>query len=56
MKKVVVLGAGISGLSAANFLISKDIELTIIEKDSKIGGLMNTIEKEGYLLETGPIL
>lgn len=54
MKKVVVLGAGISGLSAANFLVSKDIELTVLEKSARVGGLMNSIKKDGYQLETGP--
>jgi oxygen-dependent protoporphyrinogen oxidase len=54
MKRVAVLGAGISGLSAANFLIREDIELTVIEKSNQVGGLMNTVTKDGYHLETGP--
>lgn len=54
MKKVAVLGAGISGLSAANFLIREDIKLTVLEQANQVGGLMNTISKEGYQLETGP--
>lgn len=54
MKRVAVLGAGISGLSAANFLIREDIQLTVLEQSNQVGGLMNTISKDGYQLETGP--
>jgi oxygen-dependent protoporphyrinogen oxidase len=54
MKRVAVIGGGISGLSAANFLIREDIELTVIEQSNQVGGLMNTVTKEGYHLETGP--
>lgn len=54
MKRVAVLGAGISGLSAANFLIREDIQLTVLEQANQVGGLMNTITKDGYHLETGP--
>ena len=48
MKRIAVLGAGISGLSAANFLIREDIELTVIEQSNQVGGLMNTVTKDGY--------
>ncbi len=54
MKRVAVLGAGISGLSAANFLIREDIQLTVMEQSNQVGGLMNTVDKDGYQLETGP--
>lgn len=54
MKRIAVLGAGIGGLSAANFLIREEIELTVIEQSNQVGGLMNTVTKDGYHLETGP--
>jgi len=54
MKRVAVLGAGISGLSAANFLIREDVQLTVLEQSNQVGGLINTISKDGYKLETGP--
>ena len=56
-KKIVILGAGISGLSAGWFLKTRfkgDIELTLLEKDSRAGGWIQTINKEEFLFELGP--
>jgi protoporphyrinogen oxidase len=39
LKKVTIIGAGISGLSAARFLSSKT-DVTVIEKSDKVGGLV----------------
>ncbi|WP_321322812.1 NAD(P)/FAD-dependent oxidoreductase [Thiomicrorhabdus sp.] len=44
-KKVAVIGSGISGISAAWFL-SQEHEVTLFEKNPKIGGHTNTIELE----------
>lgn len=44
-KKVAVIGSGISGISTAWFL-SQEHEVTLFEKNSKIGGHTNTIELE----------
>lgn len=56
-KHFVVLGAGISGLSLGWYLHSKfgkSIDLTIIEKSPRVGGWIQTIEKNGFLFELGP--
>lgn len=55
-KKIVILGAGISGLALHWFLkkTSPDLEIITIEKSSHIGGWVRTIEKNGYLFELGP--
>lgn len=42
----LIVGAGISGLSYANFCGHKDY--LIIDKDSSIGGYCKTIKKEGF--------
>lgn len=55
--RVVILGAGISGLAAAWFLKKKfndTIDLTILEQSASPGGYIQTIKKEGFLFETGP--
>lgn len=56
-KKLVVVGAGISGLSLAWYLLKqygKAISLTIIDKSSRIGGCIQTIEQDGFAFELGP--
>lgn len=54
---VVILGAGISGLSLAWFLRKKwgdKIRLSIVEKDSRPGGWIQTDKSTGFLFEMGP--
>jgi protoporphyrinogen/coproporphyrinogen III oxidase len=54
--KVVILGGGISGLAAAWFLQQRyrnQIELTLIEKSSRVGGHIRTVQKGGFLFEEG---
>lgn len=56
-KKVVIIGAGISGLSTAYFLkenSAEDLDITIIEKKSTLGGNIRTEKFDGYLVEGGP--
>ncbi len=56
-KKVVVLGAGISGLARAFALkehFKDEIDLKILDAASRPGGWIKTIEKEGFLFEQGP--
>ena len=43
--KIAVIGAGVAGLTAAHIL-SKKYEITLIEKDNRIGGHTNTINVE----------
>ncbi len=61
MKRVVIIGAGIAGLSAAYSLIEHgahqaglDLEIIILEKNSSIGGNIRTERHDGYLVEGGP--
>lgn len=42
MKKLAIIGSGIAGMSAAYFM-KNDFEITLIEKNSYIGGHTNTI-------------
>lgn len=56
MKKVIVCGAGIGGLSSAILLASKGFEVEIYEKNDNAGGKMNQKFREGYRFDTGPSL
>ncbi len=57
LKHIVILGAGISGLTTAWFLKKKygpKIQVTILENTARTGGKIQTIQHEGYLFEWGP--
>jgi len=53
-KKIVVLGAGISGLASAYWLKKKGFDVTIIESQSQPGGAMQTIFENDFLIDYGP--
>ena len=48
MKQVVVIGAGLAGLSAAYHLSLMGYHCEVYEKDDEVGGLCRTIKKDGY--------
>lgn len=51
---VAIVGGGVSGLSTAYFLSQLGISSTIVEKCSRLGGLIRTELIEGCQLEAGP--
>jgi len=53
MKKrtVLIIGAGLSGLSLAYFLREKKVKAEIFEKEIKPGGLCRSIEKQGFVFD-----
>ncbi len=53
-KKVVVLGAGISGLTPAYFLAKEGFDVTVLEKKREVGGSVETIKEQGFLFDRGP--
>ena len=53
-KKVVVIGAGFAGMSAATFLAKKGWSVTVIEKNSLPGGRARKFESEGFTFDMGP--
>ncbi len=54
MSSVVIVGGGISGLSAAYYLSKSGIAATLIEQRPRLGGVICTEHVEGCTLETGP--
>ena len=52
--KALIIGGGISGLSAAYYLSKAGIRPTLLEKAPTVGGVIQTSVKEGCLLEAGP--
>jgi len=53
-KHIIILGAGISGLSAAWRLSQSDAKVDILESNATIGGLAGTYHADGYSLDFGP--
>ncbi|MDP0492573.1 MAG: phytoene desaturase family protein [Verrucomicrobiota bacterium JB023] len=53
-KKIVIVGAGPGGLAAAMILAHRGYEVTVVEKDGRVGGRTSSIEKNGYRFDKGP--
>jgi len=52
--RVVVVGAGLSGLSAALHLAGRGREVVVLERDRHPGGRAGRLDVDGYRLDTGP--
>lgn len=55
-KRVVIIGGGLGGISAALRLAAKGHEVTVCEQGERCGGKMNLWSKDGYRFDTGPSL
>ncbi len=56
MRKVIIIGAGLGGLSAAIRLAASGFDVTIVEKNETVGGKVNSVEANGYKFDTGASL
>ncbi|HET8547752.1 MAG TPA: protoporphyrinogen oxidase [Bryobacteraceae bacterium] len=54
MRPVVIIGGGISGLSTAYYLSRQGIPSRIIERTPRLGGVIQTGQVAGCLIEAGP--
>jgi phytoene desaturase len=54
MSRVVIIGGGISGLASAALLAKEGHEVTILEKQSAVGGRAGLWEDDGFRFDTGP--
>ncbi|MCL4469300.1 MAG: FAD-dependent oxidoreductase, partial [Deltaproteobacteria bacterium] len=59
-KSIVIIGGGITGLSAA-YRLSKlkaqggaEIDITVVEKSGSLGGTIRTEYTNGFVIEGGP--
>lgn len=53
-KKVIVIGSGLGGISAAISLAQEGYDVTIHEKNAQIGGKLNVLKAQGYTFDLGP--
>ena len=54
MKSVAIIGAGITGLTAAFYLKRQGVPVTVFEAGARVGGVIQSIRKNGFLAESGP--
>jgi len=52
-KKVIIIGAGPSGLTAAYELCKVGVKSIVLEKDEVVGGISRTVNYRGYLFDIG---
>lgn len=53
-KKVIVIGAGFSGISAAAFLAKAGYSVQVLEKNNSFGGRARVFTEQGFLFDMGP--
>jgi phytoene desaturase len=51
---VVVVGAGLAGLSAACYLTGRGYDVTVVEKEEVPGGRAGVLHQDGFTFDTGP--
>lgn len=51
--RIVIVGAGMAGLTAAAYLSRANYDVLLIEKNKEIGGLVNSFQRDGFIFDTG---
>lgn len=54
MPRTIVIGGGLGGLALAALLASHGHEVTLLEKNQKLGGRANTFSDKGFTFDMGP--
>ena len=54
MRKVIVIGSGFAGLSAASCLAQEGFDVTVMEKNATAGGRARQFESDGFVFDMGP--
>jgi oxygen-dependent protoporphyrinogen oxidase len=54
MNSVAVIGGGITGLTAAFRLQQRGVPVTVYEAGGRVGGVIQSIRRNGFLAECGP--
>lgn len=51
---VIIIGAGLTGLTAAFYLKRANKNILVIDKATTAGGVIKTVRKDNFIYETGP--
>ena len=52
--EIIIVGAGMAGLTAAAYLSRAGHDVLLIEKNDTYGGLVTSFQKDGFVFDTGP--
>ena len=53
-RSVTILGGGLAGLSAAQRFVEQGWAVTVLERETHVGGLASSFEQEGFTYDHGP--
>jgi oxygen-dependent protoporphyrinogen oxidase len=53
-KRIAIAGGGISGLATAYQLACDGVECTLFEASERLGGIVETVRSQGFVIECGP--
>jgi len=53
-KRNVIVGAGMAGLTAAAYLAREGCDVLLLDKNDRVGGLVNTFNQNGFVFDAGP--
>lgn len=51
---IVIIGAGLTGLSTAFFLKKKGYNILLLEENNRVGGAIRSHHQDGFIFEEGP--
>jgi phytoene desaturase len=54
LKKIVIIGSGFAGLSAASFMAKAGWDVTVLEKNPTTGGRASVLLADGFTFDMGP--
>lgn len=53
-RRIHIIGAGFSSMSAACYLAKEGYEVTVLEQNEKVGGRARQFEQDGFVFDMGP--
>jgi oxygen-dependent protoporphyrinogen oxidase len=53
-RRIAIAGGGISGLATAYQLACDGVEYTLFEASDRLGGIVETVRNQGFVIEGGP--
>ncbi|MGE6367851.1 phytoene desaturase family protein [Planococcus kocurii] len=54
--KIAMVGGGVGGLMGALYLSNMGFDVTILEKEKKLGGRLTFVERDGFKVDQGPTI